>query len=52
MVTFFCRSCLFKYSPRIQRVDPPRVCHNCGGKGTIEREPDANQIIMDSERFM
>ncbi len=51
MVTFFCRNCNFKYSPRVLRLDLPKICHNCGGKGTVEKEPDAEQILRDSEMF-
>ena len=51
MVTFFCRRCNFKYTPRVPRVTPPLMCHNCGGKGTVGKEPDAEQIIQDSDKY-
>ncbi len=51
MATYACRRCNFKYTPRIPRASPPPICHNCGTKGSIEKEPDAEQIIRDSEKF-
>ncbi len=48
MVRFLCRSCRFKFSPRVPRTDPPKRCGNCGGEGTIEKEPDAEQILRES----
>lgn len=51
MVTFFCKSCRFKYTPRISRAAPPQRCHNCGGLNTIEKEPDAEQILRESEKI-
>ena len=48
MATFFCRSCGFKYTPRIPRTTAPARCNNCGGAGTVEEEPDAEKIIRDS----
>ena len=48
MVTFLCRSCRFKYTPRTGRTDPPSRCGNCGSLGTIEKEPDAEQILRES----
>ena len=51
MPTFFCKSCYFKYTPRTLRNDPPKTCNNCGGVGTVEKQPDANQIIKESEYY-
>lgn len=51
MVTYMCRNCNFKYSPKVPRMEPPKRCHNCGGMGTVEREPDADQIIKESNIF-
>lgn len=51
MVTFVCRRCSFKYTPRMHRADPPLMCHNCGGKGTIDKAPDAEQIIRESDKY-
>ena len=51
MATFFCRRCNFKYTPRTYRVKPPLMCHNCGGKETIDVAPNAEQIIRESEKF-
>lgn len=51
MATFICRRCNFKYTPRIPRASPPLVCHNCGGKETVEKAPDAEQILRESEKF-
>ena len=48
MGTFFCRNCRFKYSPKSERLQPPALCHNCGGKGTVQVSPDANQILRES----
>ena len=48
MVTFCCRNCRFKYSPRTPNATVPTRCGNCGGQKTVEKEPDAEQIIRDS----
>ncbi|MEK6948035.1 MAG: hypothetical protein AABX19_02215 [Nanoarchaeota archaeon] len=48
MTTFVCRNCRFKYTPRTMRLEVPQMCHNCGKKGTVEKEPDAEQILRDS----
>lgn len=39
---------MFKYTPRSMRVEPPLMCHNCGAKGTVQKEPDADQILRES----
>lgn len=51
MVTFVCRRCNFKYKPRMENARMPLMCHNCGGKETVGRAPDAEQIIRESEKF-
>lgn len=51
MVSFVCRRCNFKFTPRAARANPPLMCHNCGGKETIEKAPDAQQIIMESDKY-
>ena len=48
MTRFFCRHCRFKYSPKLPRNEPPQICTNCGGKGTVEKEPDASEILRDA----
>ena len=45
MVRFFCRHCNFKYTPKSNKTEPPQRCHNCGGKGTVELEPTAEDIL-------
>jgi hypothetical protein len=42
--------CRFKYTPR-GAVAIPKRCHNCGEEGTVEKEPDANQILKESNFF-
>ena len=49
MVTFVCKMCNFKYTPRAARTEPPRECNNCGGLGTLLKEPTAADILNDSE---
>ncbi len=51
MVRFFCRHCKFKYTSKIVRNEAPKICTNCGNKGTVEKEPDADQILRMSEGF-
>ena len=51
MVTFFCRMCRFKYTPRIENATLPKRCHNCGGESTVEKEPSAEQILKESNFF-
>ena len=48
MVTFFCKNCRFKYTPKTFKASPPLMCHNCGAKGSVEKEPDAEQILRES----
>ena len=48
MPRYFCRHCRFKYIPRSSRVELPKICTNCGGKGTVEKEPDASEILRDA----
>lgn len=52
MVTYFCRRCSFKYTPKIPRTSPPARCQNCGGAGSVEREPDAEEIIRMSDKMV
>ncbi len=51
MTTFFCRMCSFKYSPKVARNEPPKTCNNCGGVGTIQKEPSAEDILNESDSF-
>lgn len=48
MVTFLCRSCRFKFTPRVPRLEPPSRCGNCGNVRCVEKEPDASEILRDS----
>ncbi|MBS3174437.1 hypothetical protein J4440_00990 [Candidatus Woesearchaeota archaeon] len=51
MTRFLCRNCKFKFSPKIQRNEPPKICGNCGGVNTIEKEPDANDILKEVDNM-
>ena len=48
MVTFMCRKCRFKYSPKSDRKDVPSLCGNCGTKGSLSVAPDASSILQDA----
>lgn len=47
MVTFSCRNCGFKYSPK-GSAKLPDICGNCGGKKCLNIAPDANQLLNES----
>lgn len=47
MVRFLCTHCKFKYSPKIQINQVPKICGNCGHTGTLEKEPDAADILSE-----
>lgn len=49
--TFFCTKCRFKWKPRAERKSLPEICGNCGGKGTVRIEPDAEQILRESSEM-
>lgn len=48
MVVLVCRNCSFKYSPRGNAKIPER-CGNCGGYGCMNVQPDAEQILRESD---
>ncbi len=48
MVRLFCRNCKFKYTPRTTKAELPSRCGNCGSVGSIQVEPDADQILRES----
>ncbi|HZX12044.1 MAG TPA: hypothetical protein VFE88_01135 [Candidatus Nanoarchaeia archaeon] len=49
MPVFFCTHCKFKYTPKSERKDTPSTCGNCGNRNTLILEPDAEQILKESQ---
>lgn len=49
--TLFCRHCRFKWKPRTEGAPIPVRCGNCGTVGSVGVEPDANQILKESNEM-
>lgn len=45
MVRLVCRHCRFNYIPKTQIASVPKTCGNCGHNNTLEKEPDAADIL-------
>ena len=48
MPSLICRNCGFKYQPKGVLKIPER-CGNCGGSKCVNVEPDAEQILRESD---
>jgi len=48
MASLICRNCGFKYQPKSSLKLPER-CGNCGGFKCVNVEPDAEQILRESD---
>lgn len=49
--TLICRHCRFKWKPKTDNLKIPEICSNCGSRGSVGIEPDADQILRESDEM-